>query len=147
MPVLTNFTGCESARGGASGVCCMPIARRSAAEYPGSTRSAPLCAPTVSAHVYCGGLHHATQRYRAHRACEGTDRLLQPRVRGSLTNTIRKTPCGPGGLRRTFSGYRCKPFLVPSGPWQKLAITLYRQWPALVRPLERFAQFLGVCRA
>src|SRR5215470_13829373 len=38
-------------------VWCLPIARRSAEEYPGATWEAPLCAPTVTTHVSCGGLH------------------------------------------------------------------------------------------
>src|ERR687887_1079642 len=46
---MTHFTWCESARGGAGGVC-MPIARRSAEEYPGATRGAHLCSPTVCAY-------------------------------------------------------------------------------------------------
>jgi len=30
----------------------------------------------------------------------------------------------------------------PSGAWQKLSITLHRQWTALIRPLERFGHYL-----
>src|SRR5205823_2477689 len=60
---MTHFTWCEPARGGAGGVV-MPVARRSAEEYPGSTRGAPRCSPTVSVHWYLGGLHHAAQRPR-----------------------------------------------------------------------------------
>src|SRR5207253_11144350 len=30
----------------------------------------------------------------------------------------------------------------PSGAWQKYSITLYRQWTALIRPLERFGHRL-----
>src|SRR5262249_20217248 len=44
----------------------MPIASSSVEEYPGSTRGAHLCSPTVSAHVYLGRPHHAAQRHRAH---------------------------------------------------------------------------------
>src|SRR5262245_55706413 len=31
---------------------------------------------------------------------------------------------------------------VSSGAWQKLSITLHRQWTALIRPLERFGHCL-----
>jgi hypothetical protein len=31
---------------------------------------------------------------------------------------------------------------MPSGAWQKLSITLHRQWTALIRPLERFGHCL-----
>src|SRR6266478_6315470 len=65
MPVITNFKWREPARGGSGGVF-IPIARRSTEEYPGSTRDEHYCSPTVSAHVYCGGLHHAAQRHHPH---------------------------------------------------------------------------------
>src|SRR5713101_5794068 len=65
MPVLTHFIWREPARGGAGGVF-MLIARRSAEEYPRSTRGAHLCSPTVSTHRYVGGLRHAAQCHRAH---------------------------------------------------------------------------------
>src|SRR5262245_61471248 len=51
---------------GADGIF-MPIAQRSAEEYPRSTRNAHLSSPPVRAHVYAGGLHHAAQRCRTHR--------------------------------------------------------------------------------
>src|SRR5215468_7846992 len=60
--VITHFTWCEPVRGGAGGVF-IPIARRSAEEYPESTRGAHLCSPPVSAHGYFGELHYAAQRH------------------------------------------------------------------------------------
>src|SRR6266853_56098 len=48
--VLLTSNG-EPARGGAGGVF-MPIARRSAEEYPGSTRGAHRCSPWVSTRVF-----------------------------------------------------------------------------------------------
>src|SRR2546430_2777104 len=65
-PLSTKFTWCKPVYGGAGGMC-MPIASRAAEEYPGSTRGARLCAPTVSTHVSVRGLHHAAPHHRAPR--------------------------------------------------------------------------------
>jgi hypothetical protein len=47
-------------------------------------------------------------------ALQGTDRLPQRRIPGSLIDAIRSVPCGHGGLRRHFSG----------GPLQALLLCL-----------------------
>src|SRR5262252_11030556 len=99
----------------------MPIASRSAEEYPGSTRDARLCAPTISTHVSVGGLHHAAQYHRAPRHLRhlpplGADRI--PRTPTSENpphaDVIRRlTGLDPHGGRR-----------AGKGAWLRTALTL-----------------------
>ena len=95
----------------------MPIAPRSAEEYPGPTRGARLCAPTVSTHVSVGGLHHAAQYHRAPRHLRhlpplGADRI--PRAATSENpphgDVIRRlTGLDPHGGRRAGSVAALRP--------------------------------------
>src|SRR5262249_60996762 len=59
----TKIKWCKPVQGGAGGVC-MPIARRSAEEYPGATRR---CASLLTSCecMYAGELHHAALYYWA----------------------------------------------------------------------------------
>jgi hypothetical protein len=96
---------------------CMPIASRSAEEYPGSTRGARLCAPTVSTHVSVGGLHHAAPHHRAPRHLRHLPPLGADRIPRAATSENpphwdvmrRLTGLDPHGGRRAGSVVALRP--------------------------------------
>ena len=53
------------------------------------------------------------RRRRSEGASQSSGKLPQRRILGRLRDAMRMAPCGHGACGVTFSGYRCKPFVLP----------------------------------